>query len=426
METNKIAIFKNRCQQFALVSLYVFVFGISWSSVLMRIGMYTFLLSFILSAHWGKILKLVKQPVVFWSLCLAGIAVASMVHSIASTDLAYIDAMRYLKLLAVVPMLYVLNNSQKQRSALFFFAAGVSVLMLPTLLDGLGVAKAWNIPLSDFRNQAYTTSTLEKGSLNLVYWRNQLVHGLFVGGLCLICLCTALKSSRYRYPCIFVSLLCVIDIVYFIHGRMAMLGLICTLAAFIIFNIKTWLHRIFAGIIVVILIVTTIVLVPTVNKRFNSALQEINSYSQTENINSSIGHRFHYWKLSLEIFKEYPLLGGGSGAFRHSLVSNNDPFAAEGHSHAHNEYITLISQYGLLGAFCLMALIIALIYRLKRLKDPLIKCTTGLLLLLFAINCLTDSMVYNEIEGWMFVLLISLVGGAHLSVTQSPDCNKYA
>ena len=57
------------------------------------------------------------------------------------------------------------------------------------------------------------------------------------------------------------------------------------------------------------------------------------------------------------MFKNAWLIGAGAGSFSQYLVDTKDFYANSGYSHAHNEYLSILSQYGLIG-FLLFVLLV--------------------------------------------------------------------
>jgi O-antigen ligase len=73
--------------------------------------------------------------------------------------------------------------------------------------------------------------------------------------------------------------------------------------------------------------------------------------------------------------------------------------------HTHNEYLTLLSQYGLIGALLFVMLLLASLGQMPASRKSTGVHTAYLGMLLFLVNSLTDSMLY--MEGFFFVYLIA-------------------
>ena len=104
------------------------------------------------------------------------------------------------------------------------------------------------------------------------------------------------------------------------------------------------------------------------------------------------------------------------------MITDSDPIASLGHRHAHNEYLTQLSQYGLIGFLLLISIITISLKNAKKIEDLWLShvITTGIIV--FALNALTDSSLHNDWEGWAFVLFVS-IASINISLI-NPRLNK--
>lgn len=412
MNLNTIAQ-KTNIEQVMLACTGLMVFGMPWSSVLFRLGLYGFLCCFLLSGEWRKKLSVACNSKVFLSAAaLSLLAVISLSYTIAPMNLAWVDVSRYLKLLMVGALMFVLDSRKKRLGILFALAAGMAILMLPTILDGSGMTTLFRLPIKQFANQAYSIDHTSKGFANLVYWRNQIAHGFFVSILCFICLCCAIEWKRYRFLLMLLALICVIDIVFFIYGRMALLSLSTSLILFALLQIRSPRARSLVLVCISGFLIITYFSLDVVKNRIESIFSETQAYYQKDDASTSAGVRLHYWKISLQLFNESKLLGAGAGAFRHTLEMTQDQFSNENHSHTHNEYLTALSQYGLLGLVALVSMLMLAYKHARKVNNKVERHCYQAIIVIFSLSSLTDSMLYNQDEGWTLVFVLALIGAA--------------
>ena len=404
---------KTNVDQLMFAFALLMVFGMPWSRVCFQLGLYGFMGCFLLSGKWQEKFRTLGHSKVFLSAAILSLlAVISLSYTAAPMKMAWVDVSRYLKLLMVGAMMLALDSRKKRLGILAALGAGIAVLMLPTLLDASGVATALHLPIKQFANQAYTTEHTAKGFANLVYWKNQIAHGFFVSILCFISLCCAAQWKRFRLPLVLLAIVCVIDIVFLIYGRMALLSLAASLPLFVLLQIRSLKIRLLAVACLLGLFAAAYFSMDVVNQRIQTIVTEARGYYQDDNPATSAGVRLHYWKTSLQLFNESKLFGVGAGGFRHFLETTQDQFSNENHSHTHNEYLTALAQYGLVGLAALLAVLV-LAYRQARTLDDKVErnCYQGILAI-FALGCLSDSMLYNQDEGWTLVFVFALIAGA--------------
>jgi len=400
-------------EQIHFLFVWLMFFGMPWSNAFFRIGLYGFIILFPLSGKWDlKFASILNSKIFLSSAALSLLALASLFYTIAPFNLAWIDASRYLKLLTIGALIFILDNDNKRLNLLFAFCAGTAILMLPTLLDGTGIAKLLHLPLQQFENQSYITNESDNSLQNLVYWRNQIAHGFFVSILCFTSLSYAVKLKRYRFSLILLAIACTIDIVFFIHGRMALLSLILALLLFAFFKIKSPKIYTIAIAGILGLAMLSYASIDIVKYRVDSVFSETQNYYQKNDSSSSAGHRLHYWKISFKLFSESKILGAGAGAFRHTLESTKDPFLNENHAHTHNEYITILSQYGIIGFTIFISMLIIAFNSTRKIQTNTEKHCYQAILAIFCLNCLSDSMLYNQDEGWTLVFVLALIAAA--------------
>lgn len=95
-----------------------------------------------------------------------------------------------------------------------------------------------------------------------------------------------------------------------------------------------------------------------VSQRIEEATSNIQNYVSGHNENTSIGMRFQMWKAALYMFSEHPMLGVG----KYDLHHYKQQLADQGlisqsvvhFDHAHNEYLTNLSEYGAIGFILLL------------------------------------------------------------------------
>jgi O-antigen ligase len=396
---------------------YLFVlimaFGLPWSNAFFRIGLYGLFFCYAISGKWKQKWQTASVLPEFWlGLSLLMVALLGLATSDIPRNLALHDVARLLKLMSIGVLIYLLNSHTKRMQVLIALCAGIFVLIIPTVLDGTKLASILGLPIERIRNQSYHGDEAQFWTQNLVYWRNQIVHGFLASVLCFTCLVGAVHFRRQRAWLLLLALICALDIAFFIRGRMALLSLIACFVIFALMQIKSMRGKLIALALLCSLCVIGYYSSSSIQKRVNSVTSETQDYYQNGNISSGAGHRFHYWSISFDLLKKSPILGAGPGSFRYQLEKSNDPFAPENHSHAHNEYITVASQYGLVGLSLFLSLIGMAIYRSRLIEDTFIRNVSMGAILIFALNCLTDSMLYNVHEGWTFALFLSIIGSA--------------
>jgi O-antigen ligase len=224
----------------------------------------------------------------------------------------------------------------------------------------------------------------------------------------------ALYYPAYRIWFLLGALMCALDILFFINARMALLSLLISMGFILYFYIKSIKFFIALILISSLAFASFFMAVHSIDKRLSSIYSETKLYYAENNKDTSGGNRLHFWKHSIDQFKKAPIFGNGSGSFKQDLIERDDPILKidSVYSHAHNEYITQLSQYGICGVLIFLSMIFMALRQSVQIKDPWFSKTMFLSTLIFAMNAITDSSLYNPWEGWTFVLILSLISVA--------------
>lgn len=419
-----------RLDQISKYSLLVFAFSIPWSSALYRMSVLSLCICFAVYVWLGitrksnsylgvDLLKLEPRIEWIWPLLLTAWVCLSWFWTSGSNELYRFDAWRYVKL-TMIPVigffmhrLFLGNELQVIKA----FCIGIVILMIPTYLDFLGVFNLLGLTGHVKGDAAYKhDSTL---GMNLVYWHNQIVHGFHVTMLFAISILTRPKEGKTNYLHFALALVCAFDVIFLIIGKMALFSLFSSALIVLIFSVqeKGRLKYLFFGALTIGLLFLSI---DAVQLRLLTPWHEMMNFFMNNQIDTSIGNRLHYWQISLDLFFNQPIIGNGAGSFRQWLISHTDPLAQSHHYHTHNEYLTQLSQFGLIGLGLFLGMIYLVLRSAFNNPNQVLRHCILVVLAIFLINAISDSSLHNEWEGWTLVLF-SGIAISHLMRFKSVD-----
>lgn len=386
----------------------IFAFGLPWSNALFRIGLWGMSICLVGSLSWVKYGQVaLKHPITVTSIALFSWIAIGALYSNASSDLIFHDISHYRKLLATAPLI-VICNSNKRRILIFLsLFSGVATLMTPTILDFIGIHQFFGVPLSRIANESYRAGNNETPR-NLIYWKNHIVHGYFVCLLLAAAIIASLTRVKYKFFYILVVVFCLCDLLLLIQGRTALICAAIIIPFTLLSIIESKKIKIFIIFLFTLIILLT-TLIPGIQQRLKSIKTEVQIYSNEKSNATSAGIRIHYWDISRKLFKKYPIIGTGPGGFRSELIANNDPLLSQNHFHAHNEFIVMSSQAGIIGLLIFMTLIYHVIKSSKSSKYKGINYFGASFLMIFIINAMTDASLFNDLEGWSFVIIAAAI-----------------
>jgi O-antigen ligase len=155
----------------------------------------------------------------------------------------------------------------------------------------------------------------------------------------------------------------------------------------------------------------------------SSTLENVSSFRRGENLNSSLGQRLLMWKISLDMFRDNPLLGSGLGGFRgevERLQQENRTPLERAWPHAHSIYFEFLATTGLLGFLSMVACLFVVpaaifMQSLSAQGMRRLSATAGLVFLAcFAVFGLTECWLYRSpmLISYIVCLLIFIGGCA--------------
>lgn len=150
-------------------------------------------------------------------------------------------------------------------------------------------------------------------------------------------------------------------------GIMFLVLAICYAFVYLIFPKIRWKKSLIALFITILLTVSFAYKSSYVASRFSSGSEAI----ATENKTSSLGVRLSMWKYSMDIVKEHPILGVGTGDVKDELkakyVEKGLTRAIKNNYNAHNQFVQSLVALGGVGLLSLLlSLVVPLFFSLKK------------------------------------------------------------
>lgn len=137
--------------------------------------------------------------------------------------------------------------------------------------------------------------------------------------------------------------------------------------------------------------------------------EEISAY-ETADKGTSMGIRIVYYRRSLELMAERPIIGHGVGSVQEefeAFARNNTGADAATGGNPHNEFLLMGDQLGILGVALFVYFLVQIACSAFELYEP---ARTIVLAYLFAfvIGCFVNSLLLNFTEGNLFIFLVGI------------------
>lgn len=373
----------------ATITVFLFILSLPLSNALMNTSYIVLLLLYFLGGNYAEKISQIKsnKATILFLLLFAWTLIAAS-YSYAEPQYIQYDLFKYKKLLLIPILIYFLNG--KDLSAyVYTFLVGTALMILYTLIfDQHGLILSIKA-----KSLMYSANPI----------RNYITEGVYLT-ITLFASLWFIKCKIHR-PWMLALLTLVLIQIIFNNGRMALISVAFTLLILINFSIKKVSTKVALAMIAVGLAYLIYAFVPLIHLRVDKTIAEA---SQIVNFANAESIRLQYWHMSWEKFITRPIIGFGPGTFQQLVNSSDVPGEFKVHVHAHNEYIFMLLQYGIVGLALLLGAIFSTLkgFNLASTSPARVVAFTGILVLL--LNCITDCHLYNMNEGNVFVLMLAL------------------
>lgn len=386
----------NRAQHqllnFGNFSIAIFIFSVYFSTSL------TIIISGVLGAVWllsGQFRQFpatIKScPVAAGSLALFACLIIGASYGSAKTGEAFSMVMKY-KELFIIAVLFSLLNIKRHGDWVWraFVIASVITLAASYLMDFdiIGPNRHGDPAI-----------------------KSRITHNIFIAFFAFYCLHKAIDGGPYSRYYLIGFLLSVYNIFFIVEGRT---GQLIALALILLVAIQRFSNK--GRILTLVAVAAFLVLFLSFSEkssRISEGIANTQAYLQPkpEQTVSSMGLRYTFWKYSLKLIAERPLLGHGTGSFaeEYERIALGERFMTE---NPHNEFLMIGVQLGLFGLLAYLGFLGSQFYCAGKMPDNEKWLAQGLLGSLI-ITSLFNTPFFDHAEGHWYAGMIVLCFAAY-------------
>jgi O-antigen ligase len=374
-------------------------FSLPWSTSLVAIFAAALIVSTAPFLDVKAFLQSLKRPICALPIALFVLAVVGTLWSDAPWGARLYAIGPTVKLLLLPVLFYHFERSGRGIQVLVAFLASCTLLMAMSWIvafdPGLALKSGaeYGVPVKNYIDQS------QEFALCAVALAYPIIALLRTKSYLLAALLTA------------VSLSFVVNMMFVIVSRTALVTMPITLAVFALLHLR-WRS------IVIILCAMTVfaglawATSPHLRGTTATFLRDYQLY-QERDIPTSIGLRLQFWQKSLRFFAEAPVIGHGTGSIRGLFeeAAAGPKVLASGVvvANPHNQTLNVAIQWGAIGIVALYAMWLA---HLRLFRGDGLEAWIGLLVVVQNIfTSLFNSHITDFHEGWMYVLGVGVAGG---------------
>lgn len=225
----------------------------------------------------------------------------------------------------------------------------------------------------------------------------------------------SIKSRRMIWLAL--AILSVIDILFFVQGRTGYVSLAFNVLIFFIFLGSTRL-RVMAAMTIIVLTVSAFQYSSHLKSRIDSAITEYQE--QDEKKLSSVGQRLEFMKKGVQLIKERPVFGFGTGSYQKEFcrVADTREWCIAGGFHPHNQFIAIGVQMGVVGLLAYLAFLTIAAWQAMKLDNGSKILGVGLVATLVA-DSIFHAPLFLVAEASFFILALPLFNAIGPSSSQT-------
>ena len=303
---------------------------------------------------------------------------------------------KYGKILFILPAITLAQDEKWRKAGINAFCAAMLITLILSVVSAI-----WPLP--------FVKGTAGGASNNHFVFRDHIAQNLMMSVFVLIMFTRGLISTSRKRKLVYVALglLAIFDILFLVLGRTGYVSLALNLIVFLFF-LNTWRERILAATVLVAIIVLTLQYSSGFNSRINIAVDEYKTHQSNDL--SSVGQRIEFLKKSVELIRERPWAGFGTGAQRKELcrVADSPEWCNVGQIHPHNQFMAIGIQLGILGIAAYLLFMGSAILQARLQPGEYKIVCIGLVATLF-----TDSLFHAPLtliaEAAIFILLFPIL-----------------
>jgi O-antigen ligase len=382
--------FQQYAESLALICTLALGISLPFSTALDNVLLYLGLLCWLASGHFGQRWQQLRQhPLALVSLGFMLLLALGLTYGERADGDGALYFRKYLSVLFIPVFITLFHDARWRQRARLTLATSLAALLVLSYLIWLGV-----IPHSAW---------IEGTPANPIVTKGWITHSILIAfGVFLFSL-LGLYEQRRRWK-VFWFLLAVLgvgNVIFMMQGRTGYLALA---AAVLYLGFVWWRIRGLAlGAVALAIVIALALAAPSaLHQRTELAVQEFEQAQPGTASQTSVGLRLEFYRNTLALIRERPLLGFGTGGFRlayEKQVAGSSMIPAH---NPHNQYLLLMAELGIPGLLILLTLWWTAWHYATRLPTALETHLARGLVLLFSIGCLFNSLLLDHTEGLLF------------------------
>jgi len=354
------------------------------------------------SGNWNEKVRWIKtNPVAVVAILLFAWLLLGTLWGYGSLEERVISAKKYAGLLFIPLLISMVIETRERERALLALAAGLVVTLILSFALEFGL-----IP----------TGGLIKGDpSNPFVFKKHTTHNVLMAFGALLFAALAWKSQdiRWRWGWNVLAILAAANVLLMVQGRtgqVVLAGLV-----FLALHVSLgWRGAVVAVVVLTVAFSGAYTVSTAFHKRVGLVASGVTQWDPKSAAHDPIGERLEFYYHTLEIIRDHPLIGVGTGGFVQAYAERVEQGGLPVPRHPHNQYLLIMAQVGVVG-LCLLILLFAQQWRSAvATEDKTYGLLARALVVTMVVGCLFNPLLIDHTEKllycWFSGLMYSGVG----------------
>lgn len=359
----------------------------------------------------GKSEAIRANPVAWLAIALFGFYLVACAYSVGNQE-DILNSLGKAARLMFIPLLIILfQDADTRRRAWYGFIGAMLLTLILSYLLWLGLLPQWGF--------------IRGSASNPTIFKLHITHNLFMAFTAFVCAVQARYAATPRQRGIWVALalLAAFNVLFMVQGRTGQLVLL----ALLVYMGIAWLR--WRGVAIALSAIAVVVALAyalpssSLHQRAALAYQEFSAARPDVAATTSVGQRMEFYRNTLKIVWQHPLLGTGTGGFRQAYAEQVRDTGQVATHNPHNEYLMVSAQLGLAGLALLLALFAVqwrAAVRLPTVREQVL--ARGMVLSIMVASAVSSTLI-DHAEGWFYVWMSGLLFAALKSAAPIPEAH---
>lgn len=349
-------------------------------------------------AYLSKLLLIKNNLLALSAVVLAALLLAGTLYGDRYPGDGALYFGKYSDLLFIPLFLYLFRDGETRRRALLALAASLGAVLVLSFLLKTGVIPKNPLIIGD---PAYP-----------VVFKQRLTHNILMAFAAFLFTWLALTagSARVRWSWALLAVFAVINVTTMVQGATGYL-ILAGLVLLLGFDRNGWRGLGMAAAGIAVFAVTLMVVPGPFQQRLDAIKEEAREWTGGDPAQTSAGLRLEFYRNTLSIIADHPVLGVGTGGFPKAYADKVRGTGAVETRNPHNELLHIMAQIGIAGLAALLCLFFLQWRLAARLALPLERRLARGLVLTIVTGCMLNSLLLDHTEGLLYAWLTGVLYG---------------